>query len=123
MASPKATSFWQQRSTNCRDKRSHSSSSFLIREYLMLSSYRRYVPGFEQLRLALPLMRRQALDDARAAVPAQDGVVISLGTNLLRLAEVAHGLFKEHQQRVRLMSSEQLRLGAALVHDAGVIVA
>ena len=47
-----------------------------------------------------PLEARR-LEKADAAVPAEDGVVVSGGTNFFGFAEALEGAFEEREKRVR----------------------
>jgi hypothetical protein len=63
------------------------------------------------------------LQEADAAVPAEDGVVIACWPDFFGFAEVFEGTFEERKKRMRRLSGAELGLGAALVEDAGVVEA
>src|SRR6476661_8558939 len=52
----------------------------------------RGVRGLKRFRL--PYQLRKALHQAQAAVPAQQRVIVALGTDFLRLFKAAHGILK-----------------------------
>ena len=72
--------------------------------------------------MLFPLKTRR-LKQANAAVPAEDGVVISGGANLFGLPETLQGAFEEGQQSVGRLARDELRFGSALVADASVVEA
>ena len=57
----------------------------------------------------------QRFEQAYAAVPAENRVVVSRRADLLRLIEVREGAVKKRQQRVRRLARVKLRLRAAFV--------
>src|SRR6266478_3091207 len=63
-----------------------------------------------------------ALQQSDAAVPAKNAVVVAGGTNFLRFGEAAHGFFDQWQKDVRRVADNELRLGAAFVQKATIIV-
>jgi hypothetical protein len=63
------------------------------------------------------------LEEADAAVPAEDTVVISGGADFFGFGEAAQGLFNERKKNVRGTAGVKLGFGAAFVEKAGVIVA
>src|SRR5215831_8039226 len=82
---------------------------------------------FQQQRLGVYFdARRQravAHDEARAGVPAQDGIVVAAGTDRLGAFVPVHRLAEpvvDERTRSRRMML-QLRLGAALVDEPGVV--
>src|SRR6267143_5450299 len=64
-----------------------------------------------------------ALQQSYTAVPAKNAIVIAGGADFLRFGEAAHGFFDERQKNVRGIADNELRLGAALVEQAGVVEA
>src|SRR5438477_11106370 len=56
------------------------------------------ITGVKRLRITHQV--RDALHESQAAVPAQQGIIVSLWTDLLRLFKTAHGIFKAGQQRM-----------------------
>ena len=56
----------------------------------------RSVSGVKRIRL--PDQFRKSLHQAQAAVPAQERVIIALGTDLLRLFKTPHGILKTSHQ-------------------------
>ena len=61
------------------------------------------------------------LEQAYAAIPAKDGVVVSCRADLFCLCEGAQRLFEERQQDMRRLSGAKLRLRAPFVHDSRVV--
>src|SRR6266478_8216096 len=64
-----------------------------------------------------------AFEEADAAVPAEDAVVVAGGANFLGFGEAAQGFFDERKKNVRGVPGAKLGFGAALVEEAGVVVA
>lgn len=62
-------------------------------------------------------------EEADAAVPAEDAVVIASGADFFRFGEARHGLLDERQENVRRTAGMELGFGAAFVEKARVIVA
>ena len=62
-----------------------------------------------------------ALQEAQAAVPAQQRVIIVFGTKLFRFFEALHCLLEAGEQAVREMAGAHLGLSAALEKDSQVI--
>jgi len=83
----------------------------------------RRILGVEGHRAAIKMKIRAAFQEADAAVPAENAVVIAGGADFLRFGEAAHGFFDEWQKNVRGIADYELRLGAALVQQAGVVEA
>jgi len=61
------------------------------------------------------------LKQPHATIPAQDGIVVSYGTDPLRLGEGVQGLVEKGEQRTRRLTRLELRLGAPLVENSGVV--
>src|SRR5205823_5502318 len=61
------------------------------------------------------------LEQAHAAVPAKDGIVVSRRTDLFGLCERMQRLFEERQQDMRRLSGIELRLRTPFVHDSCVV--
>src|SRR5580704_679616 len=53
-------------------------------------------------------------EEANAAVPAEDAVVIASGTNFFGFGEATQGFFDERQQNMRGAACMKLGFGAAL---------
>jgi hypothetical protein len=81
---------------------------------------RRGVFGFERGELLFPLEARR-VQEADATVPAEDGVVVSGGSDFFGFAERLEGAFEERKKRVRQLTGAELGFGAALVEDSGVV--
>lgn len=62
-------------------------------------------------------------EEADAAVPAEDAVVIASRTGFFGFGEAAKGFFDEREKDVGGATRMQLSFGAAFVEKAGVIVA
>src|ERR1700740_3752690 len=67
---------------------------------------------------AIPLVLKQT----HAAVPTEDRIVITRRTDFLGLGEALEGLLEKRQQRMRCPANPELRFGAPLVQDSGVIM-
>lgn len=63
------------------------------------------------------------LEEADAAVPAEDAIVIASGTDFFGFGEAAHGFFDERKKNVGGTAGMELGFGAALVEKAGVVIA
>jgi len=63
------------------------------------------------------------LQEADAAVPAENGVVVSGGANFFGFAEILQCAFEERKQRMRLLADAKPSFGAAFIEDAGVVEA
>lgn len=63
------------------------------------------------------------LEEADAAVPAEDAVVIAGGADFFGFGEATEGFFDEGKKDVGGATRMQLSFGAAFVEKAGVIVA
>ncbi len=63
-------------------------------------------------------LEARSLEKADAAVPAEDGVVVSGGTNFFGFAEALQGEFEEREKRVGRLAGAELGLRAAFVEDA-----
>src|ERR1700740_2923842 len=67
---------------------------------------------------AIPLVLKQT----HAAVPTEDRIVITRRTDFLGLGEALKGLLEKRQQRMRCPANPELRFGAPLVQDSGVVM-
>src|SRR5882724_1622164 len=83
----------------------------------------RGILGVEGHRAAIKMKIRAAFQEPDATVPAENAVIIAGGADFLRFGEAAHGFFDERQKNVRGIADNELRLGAALVEQAGVVEA
>jgi hypothetical protein len=63
------------------------------------------------------------LEEADAAIPAEDAVVIASGAEFFGFGEAAQSLFNEGKKNVRGTSRVKLGFGAAFVEKAGVVAA
>jgi len=59
-------------------------------------------------RAAIKMKIRAAFQEADAAVPAENAVVIAGGADFLRFGEAAHGFFDEWQKNVRGIADYEL---------------
>ncbi len=73
--------------------------------------------------MSLPRKIRVALKQADAAVPTENGVVIARRAELFGLGEASQGSLKQGSERVSGAPGVELRFQAALVQQAGVVVA
>src|SRR5712692_7246009 len=62
-----------------------------------------------------------AFQQPHATVPAEDGVVVALGAQLLRFREAAQRLLEKRSQRVCEAPGMELRFDAAFVEQTGVV--
>src|SRR5713101_5551555 len=62
-------------------------------------------------------------EQAHAAVPAQDAVVVSDRADFLRFGKIAKGIFHKRQENVRRAAYPKLRFRAPLEQQTGVIKA
>src|SRR5258705_9719978 len=62
-------------------------------------------------------------EEADAAVPAEDAVVVANGADFFGFGETVEGFFDEGKQNVGSASGKELSFGAALEEEAGVIEA
>src|SRR5262249_19860979 len=63
------------------------------------------------------------LEEADAAVPAEDGVVVARGTDFFGFAGILQSAFEQRKKRVRRLAGAELGLGTALVKNSGVVEA
>ena len=63
------------------------------------------------------------LEEADTTVPAKDAVVIACGTEFFCFGKTAQGFFDEGKKDVRGTAGVKLGFGAALVEQAGIIIA
>jgi len=61
------------------------------------------------------------LEEADAAVPAEDGVVVAGGANFFGFTKTLQGAFEEREKCVWRLAGAKLGLGATLVKDACVV--
>src|SRR6266404_2219894 len=78
------------------------------------------VLGFEGSKLLFPGERRR-LQQAHAAVPAQDGVVIARGADLFRCGKALQCPLEQRVDRMRQLPGAKLRLGAPLVQKSRIV--
>jgi hypothetical protein len=64
-----------------------------------------------------------AFEEADAAVPAEDAVVVPDGADFFGFGETLEGFFDEREKDVGGASGAELRFGAALEEEAGVVEA
>jgi len=64
-----------------------------------------------------------AFEEADAAVPAEDAVVVANGADFFGLGETLEGFFDERKKNVGGASGAELGFGAALEEEAGVVEA
>ena len=81
---------------------------------------RRSVVRVERYEMFFPLKTRR-LEEADAAVPAEDGIVVAGGANFFGFGEALESAFEEWQKCVGRLAGAKLGLGATLVKDAGVV--
>src|SRR5215471_7853722 len=72
--------------------------------------------------LALSCEFRNALQQSETAVPAQQRIIVTLGPDLLCFFKAVHRVLETYQQTVGHVPGAHLRLGAALVQDAQIVV-
>jgi len=82
----------------------------------------RGVVGVEGSELLFP-SEAWRLQEADAAVPAEDGVVVFGGTNFFGFGEALQGSFEEREKRVGRLTGAELGFGSTLVEDACVVEA
>jgi len=63
------------------------------------------------------------LEEADAAVPAEDAVVVADGADFFGFAETVEGFFDEGKQNVGSAAGAELGFGAALEEETGVVEA
>jgi len=61
------------------------------------------------------------MQQAHAAIPAKDGIVVSCWTDFFGLSERAHGMFKERQHSIGRLSCMELRFRTTFVCDPCVV--
>jgi hypothetical protein len=86
------------------------------------SAARRSVVGIKGHEVLFPLEARR-LQEADAAVPAEDCVVISRGAYFFGFSEALKRSLKKRKKRVRRLAGGQLGFRAAFVENPGVVVA
>src|SRR5689334_7029734 len=62
-------------------------------------------------------------EEADAAVPAEDAVIVADGTDFLGFGEIVESLFDERKKDVGSTAGAELGLGAAFEQEAGVVEA
>src|SRR5207248_10994285 len=77
--------------------------------------------GLDVRLLDFPCAVRVLLHDPLAGIPAEDGIVVSLGAERHRLAVPVHRQLEEARRVARVGPAPELRLRPALEDDPGVI--
>src|SRR5579862_3268782 len=83
--------------------------------------YGRAISRLECPILQIPRYFRDGAQQARAAVPTQQSIVVSRRTDLFRILKTAHGALKAGQEAVREMAGAQLGFGPTLIEDSAVV--
>jgi hypothetical protein len=76
----------------------------------------------EGYRILLLFRMGQFFEQAEAAIPAEDSIVILGGMNLLRLLEMLHGLLEQADQHLMRPPGSHLSFGSTLINQTGVVV-
>ena len=63
------------------------------------------------------------MEEADAAVPAEDGVVVAGGANFFGFTKTLQGAFEEREKRMGRLAGAELGFGATLVKNARVVEA
>jgi hypothetical protein len=67
--------------------------------------------------------KRGRLEEADAAVPTEDGVVVAMGADFFCFAEADEGAFEERKHGVGRLAGVELGFGAAFAEEAGIVKA
>lgn len=63
------------------------------------------------------------MEEADAAIPAEDGVVVAMGADFFGFAEADESAFEKRKHRVGGLAGVKLGFGAAFAEEAGVVKA